>query len=113
MSELSNKYLKLEADELTTLAPLLRMSKDDPRINGLIGTCFWSHAYSKEEEAELLLTCVHLVDELLRQHGPNGLVQVEAQLLPCAAATTPSSPTDARAPAPPSRACAISRGARL
>ena len=45
MSELATKYLKLEADELTTLATLLRMSKDDPRINGLIGTCFWSHAY--------------------------------------------------------------------
>ena len=64
MSELSNKYLKLEADELTTLATLLRMSKDDPRINGLIGTCFWSHAYSKEEEAELKQAWTRLLDKV-------------------------------------------------
>ena len=64
MSELSIKYLKLEADELTTLATLLRMSKDDPRINGLIGTCFWSHAYSKEEEAELKQACARLLDKV-------------------------------------------------
>jgi hypothetical protein len=64
MSELSTKYLKLEADELTTLATLLRMSKDDPRINGLIGTCFWSHAYSKEEEAELKQAWTRLLDKV-------------------------------------------------
>jgi hypothetical protein len=64
MSELSTKCLKLEADELTTLATLLRMSKDDPRINGLIGTCFWSHAYSKEEEAELKQAWTRLLDKV-------------------------------------------------
>ena len=64
MSELSTKYLKLEADELTTLATLLRMSKDDPRINGLIGTCFCSHAYSKEEEAELKQAWTRLLDKV-------------------------------------------------
>ena len=64
MSELSTKYLKLEADELTTLATLLRMSKYDPRINGLIGTCFWSHAYSKEEEAELKQAWTRLLDKV-------------------------------------------------
>ena len=64
MSELAVKYLKLEADELTTLATLLRMSKDDPRINGLIGSCFWSHAYSKEEEAELKQAGTRLLDKV-------------------------------------------------
>ena len=64
MSELSTKYLKLEADELTTLATLLRMSKDDPRINGLIGTCFWSHAYSKDEEAKLKHSWTQLLDKV-------------------------------------------------
>ena len=67
MSELSIKYLKLEADELTTLATLLRMSKDDPRINGLTGTCFWSHAYSKEEEAELKQAWTRLLDKVNAQ----------------------------------------------
>ena len=64
MSELAVKSLKLEADELPTLATLLRMSKDDPRINGLIGTCFWSHAYSKEEEAELKQAWTRLLDKV-------------------------------------------------
>ena len=64
MSELKTKYLKLEPGELGMLATLLRMSKDDPRINGLIGTCFWSHAYSKEEEAELKQDWTRLLDNV-------------------------------------------------
>jgi len=64
MSELSTKYLKLQAGELTMLATLLRMSKDDPRINGLIGTCFWSHAHSKKEEAELKQAWTRLQDKV-------------------------------------------------
>ena len=64
MSELSTKYLKLQASELTMLTTLLRMSKDDPRINGLIGTCFWSHAYSKEEELELKQNWTALLDNV-------------------------------------------------
>jgi hypothetical protein len=31
----------------------MRSSSDDPRLNGLIGTCFWYKCYNKDEEAEL------------------------------------------------------------
>ncbi len=64
MSELKTKYLKLEQDELSLLSTLLRLSKDDPRIHGLIGTCFWSHAHSKKEEAELKQAWTRLQDKV-------------------------------------------------
>ena len=31
----------------------MRGSADDPRVNGLIGTCFWYKCHDKDEEAEL------------------------------------------------------------
>jgi len=31
----------------------MRSSSDDPRVNGLIGTCFWFKCHGKDEEAEM------------------------------------------------------------
>ena len=42
--------LKLSAEERLVLLRLLKSSKHDPRIHGLIGTCFWFHSHSKSEE---------------------------------------------------------------
>ena len=42
--------LNLSPDEGLFLLRLLKSSKDDPRIHGLIGTCFWFHSHSKTEE---------------------------------------------------------------
>ena len=42
--------LNLSPDEGLFLLRLLKSSKDDPRIQGLIGTCFWFHSHSKTEE---------------------------------------------------------------
>ncbi len=42
--------LNLSAEEGLFLLRLLKSSKDDPRIHGLIGTCFWFHSHSKSEE---------------------------------------------------------------
>ena len=45
--------LELTQQEAELLKHLLQTSKDDPRINGLIGTCFWFYNHTKEEEQEL------------------------------------------------------------
>lgn len=42
--------LNLSPDEGLFLLRLLKSSRDDPRIHGLIGTCFWFHSHGKTEE---------------------------------------------------------------
>tara|TARA_R110000824_G_scaffold195692_1_gene378569 strand:+ start:152 stop:409 length:258 start_codon:yes stop_codon:yes gene_type:complete len=42
--------LNLSTEEGLLLLKLLKSSSDDPRIHGLIGTCFWFHNYNKTEE---------------------------------------------------------------
>ena len=41
--------VNLSVEEGLFLLRLLKSSKDDPRIHGLIGTCFWFHSHSKTE----------------------------------------------------------------
>ena len=53
MSLLKTQYLQLTNEEIEMLSTLMRSSSDDPRLNGLIGTCFWYKCYNKDEEAEL------------------------------------------------------------
>jgi len=45
--------IELNSQQHELLTRLMHSSSDDPRVNGLIGTCFWSHAHSREEESEL------------------------------------------------------------
>ena len=49
-TEKATLSLNLSAEEALLLLRLLKSSKDDPRIHGLIGTCFWFHSHSKTEE---------------------------------------------------------------
>ena len=49
-TEKATLSLNLSAEEALLLLRLLKSSKDDPRIHGLIGTCFWFHSHSKSEE---------------------------------------------------------------
>lgn len=53
MSKLKTQYIQMTNEEIALLSTLMRMSRDDPRVHGLIGTCFWSHAHSKDEESKL------------------------------------------------------------
>jgi len=53
MTKLKTQYVQLTNEEIEMLSTLLRSSSDDPRVNGLIGTCFWFKCYNKDEEAEL------------------------------------------------------------
>ena len=53
MTLLKTQYLQLTNEEIEMLSTLMRSSSDDPRVNGLIGTCFWFKCYNKNEEAEL------------------------------------------------------------
>ena len=53
MTKLKTQYVQLTNEEIEMLSTLLRSSSDDPRLNGLIGTCFWYKCYNKDEEAEL------------------------------------------------------------
>ena len=53
MTLLKTQYLQLTNEEIEMLCTLMRSSSDDPRVNGLIGTCFWYKCYNKDEEAEL------------------------------------------------------------
>ena len=52
MTKLKTQYLQL-TNEIELLTTLMRSSADDPRVNGLIGTCFWFKCHGKDEEAEL------------------------------------------------------------
>ena len=45
--------LNLSAEEGLFLLRLLKSSKDDPRVHGLIGTCFWFLNHSKGEEQSI------------------------------------------------------------
>jgi len=42
--------LKLTESEVDTLDRLFRGSRDDPRVHGAIGTCFWFHGITPEDE---------------------------------------------------------------
>ena len=53
MTKLKTQYVQLTNEEIEMLSTLMRSSSDDPRLNGLIGTCFWYKCYNKDEEAEL------------------------------------------------------------
>ena len=53
MNKLKTQYVKLTNEEIEMLSTLMRSSSDDPRVNGLIGTCFWYKCYDKDQEAEL------------------------------------------------------------
>jgi len=53
MTLLKTQYLQLTNEEIELLSTLMRSSSDDPRVNGLIGTCFWFKCHGKDEEAEL------------------------------------------------------------
>ncbi len=53
MTLLKTQYLQLTNEEIEMLSTLMRSSSDDPRVNGLLGTCFWFKFYNKEEEAEI------------------------------------------------------------
>jgi len=53
MTLLKTQYVQLTNEEIEMLSALMRSSSDDPRINGLIGTCFWYKCYDKDQEAEL------------------------------------------------------------
>jgi len=55
MTEIKKETLSvnLSLSEAMLLLRLLKSSKDDPRIHGLIGTCFWFHSHSKSEERDV------------------------------------------------------------
>jgi len=53
MTKLKTQYVQLTNEEIELLTTLMRSSADDPRVNGLIGTCFWFKCHGKDEEAEL------------------------------------------------------------
>ena len=53
MTLLKTQYVQLTNEEIEMLSTLMRSSADDPRVNGLIGTCFWDKCYNKDEEAEM------------------------------------------------------------
>ena len=53
MTKLKTQYVQLTNEEIEMLSTLMRSSSDDPRLNGLIGTCFWYKCYNKDEESEL------------------------------------------------------------
>jgi len=53
MTKLKTRYVQLTNEEIELLTTLMRSSADDPRVNGLIGTCFWFKCHGKDEEAEL------------------------------------------------------------
>jgi|TARA_X000001388_G_C2209203_1_gene114458 hypothetical protein len=66
MKNLETKVLMLDHSEMRMLFSLLRMSKDDPRVSGLIGTCFWGHASNDHEEAEIKKTWTSVETKLQR-----------------------------------------------
>jgi len=52
MTEIKKETLSvnLSPQEALMLLQLLKSSRDDPRIHGLIGTCFWFNSHDKEQE---------------------------------------------------------------
>ena len=53
MTLLSTQYVQFTNDELELLNTLIRMSSDDPRVNGIQGTCFRHENSSPGQEARL------------------------------------------------------------
>jgi hypothetical protein len=53
MTLLKTQYVQFTNEEIELLTTLMRGSADDPRVNGLIGTCFWFKCYDSDQEAEL------------------------------------------------------------
>ena len=53
MTLLSTQYVQFTNDELELLNTLIRMSSDDPRVNGIEGTCFRHGNSSSDQEARL------------------------------------------------------------
>ncbi len=53
MTKLKTQYVQFTNEEIELLTSLMRGSADDPRVNGLIGTCFWFKCYDSDQEAEL------------------------------------------------------------
>ena len=53
MTLLTTQYVQFTNDELELLNTLIRMSSDDPRVNGIEGTCFRHGNSSSDQEARL------------------------------------------------------------
>ena len=53
MTLLSTQYVQFTNDELELLNTLIRMSSDDPRVNGIESTCFRHGNSSPDQEARL------------------------------------------------------------
>jgi len=63
--------IELTQQQHELLTRLMRSSKDDPRIHGLIGTCFWSLDHTKEEESNLKDTWTS-IEERLKESADAG-----------------------------------------
>ena len=53
MTLLTPQYVQFTNDELELLNTLIRMSSDDPRVNGIEDTCFRYENSSPDQEARL------------------------------------------------------------
>ena len=53
MTLLTTQYVQFTNDELELLNTLIRMSSDDPRVNGIESTCFRHENSSPDQEARL------------------------------------------------------------
>jgi hypothetical protein len=69
MTLLKTQYLQLTNEEIEMLSTLMRSSSDDPRVNGLLGTCFWFKFYNKEEEAEIKARWTSIEQKLAKFEG--------------------------------------------
>tara|TARA_R110002020_G_scaffold8634_4_gene34286 strand:+ start:4666 stop:4890 length:225 start_codon:yes stop_codon:yes gene_type:complete len=56
--------VNLSPQEALMLLQLLKSSRDDPRIHGLIGTCFWFHSHDKEQEQAVKDNWTSVMDKL-------------------------------------------------
>ena len=56
--------IELTQQQHELLTRLMRSSIDDPRIHGLIGTCFWFQNHTKEEESSLKDTWTSIEERL-------------------------------------------------
>ena len=56
--------IELTKQQHELLTRLMRSSIDDPRIHGLIGTCFWFQNHTKEEESSLKDTWTSIEERL-------------------------------------------------
>ena len=72
MSKLKTQYVQFTNEEIELLTTLMRASSDDPRVNGLIGTCFWYKCHDKDEEAELKARWTSIEQKLAEFGGKRG-----------------------------------------